>query len=31
MVEASMFEAKTRLSELVKRPQRGERIVLTLG
>jgi prevent-host-death family protein len=31
MVEASMFEAKTQLSELVKRAQRGERIVLTTG
>ncbi len=31
MVEASMFEAKTRLSELVKRAQRGEKIILTTG
>ncbi len=31
MVEASMFEAKTQLSELVKRAQRGEKIVLTKG
>jgi len=31
MVEATMFEAKTQLSELVKRAQRGERIVLTSG
>jgi len=31
MVEASMFEAKTKLSELVKRAQRGEKIVLTKG
>jgi prevent-host-death family protein len=31
MVEASMFEAKTQLSELVKRAQRGEKIVLTTG
>jgi len=31
MVEASMFEAKTQLSELVKRAQRGEKIVLTSG
>ena len=31
MAEATMFEAKTRLSELVKRAQRGERIVLTTG
>ena len=26
-----MFEAKTRLSELVKRAQRGEKIILTKG
>jgi antitoxin (DNA-binding transcriptional repressor) of toxin-antitoxin stability system len=31
MTEATMFEAKTRLSELVKRAQRGEKIVLTTG
>jgi prevent-host-death family protein len=31
MIEASMFEAKTQLSELVKRAQRGEKIVLTTG
>lgn len=31
MVEASMFEAKTQLSKLVKRAQRGEKIVLTTG
>jgi len=31
MVEASMFEAKTKLSELVKRAQRGEKIILTTG
>jgi antitoxin (DNA-binding transcriptional repressor) of toxin-antitoxin stability system len=31
MVEATMFEAKTRLSDLVKRAQRGEKIVLTTG
>ena len=31
MVEASMFEAKTQLSELVKRAQRGEKIILTTG
>jgi antitoxin (DNA-binding transcriptional repressor) of toxin-antitoxin stability system len=31
MIEASMFEAKTQLSELVKRAQRGEKIVLTKG
>jgi len=31
MVEATMFEAKTQLSELVKRAQRGEKIVLTTG
>ncbi len=31
MVEASMFEAKTQLSELVKRAQRGEKVVLTTG
>lgn len=31
MSEATMFEAKTRLSELVKRAQRGERVVLTTG
>jgi len=31
MVSASMFDAKTQLSELVKRAQRGEKIVLTMG
>jgi antitoxin (DNA-binding transcriptional repressor) of toxin-antitoxin stability system len=31
MAEATMFEAKTQLSELVKRAQRGERVVLTTG
>jgi antitoxin (DNA-binding transcriptional repressor) of toxin-antitoxin stability system len=31
MVEATMFEAKTQLSQLVKRAQRGEKIVLTKG
>lgn len=31
MIQATMFEAKTQLSELVKRAQRGERIVLTTG
>jgi antitoxin (DNA-binding transcriptional repressor) of toxin-antitoxin stability system len=31
MVEATMFEAKTQLSDLVKRAQRGEKIVLTQG
>jgi len=29
MAEATMFEAKTQLSELVKRAQRGEKVVLT--
>jgi antitoxin (DNA-binding transcriptional repressor) of toxin-antitoxin stability system len=31
MVKATMFEAKTQLSDLVKRAQRGEKIVLTTG
>jgi antitoxin (DNA-binding transcriptional repressor) of toxin-antitoxin stability system len=31
MIEATMFEAKTRLSELVKRAQRGEKVILTTG
>lgn len=31
MPEATMFQAKTRLSELVKRAQRGEKVVLTTG
>jgi prevent-host-death family protein len=31
MVQATMFEAKTQLSELVKRAQRGEKVVLTTG
>lgn len=31
MTKATMFEAKTKLSELVKRAQRGEKIVLTTG
>ena len=31
MIEATMFEAKTQLSDLVKRARRGEKIVLTIG
>jgi antitoxin (DNA-binding transcriptional repressor) of toxin-antitoxin stability system len=31
MIEATMFQAKTQLSELVKRAQRGEKVVLTTG
>ncbi len=31
MIEATMFEAKTQLSELVKRARRGEKVVLTTG
>lgn len=31
MVEASMFEAKTQLSQLVKKAQRGEKVILTTG
>lgn len=31
MTEASMFVAKTKLSELVRRAQRGEKVVLTSG
>lgn len=31
MAEATMFQAKTQLSELVKRAQRGEKVVLTTG
>jgi antitoxin (DNA-binding transcriptional repressor) of toxin-antitoxin stability system len=31
MTEATMFEAKTQLSELVKRAQRGEKVILTTG
>ena len=31
MIEATMFRAKTQLSDLVKRAQRGEKIVLTQG
>ena len=31
MIQATMFEVKTQLSELVKRAQRGEKIVLTTG
>ena len=31
MAEATMFEAKTQLSDLVKRAQRGEKVVLTNG
>jgi len=31
MAEATMFEAKTQLSELVKRALRGEKVVLTTG
>ena len=30
-MKATMFEAKTQLSNLVKRAQRGEKIVLTTG
>lgn len=31
MTKATMFEAKTRLSQLVERAQRGEKVVLTKG
>ncbi|MFP5230902.1 MAG: type II toxin-antitoxin system Phd/YefM family antitoxin, partial [Acidobacteriota bacterium] len=31
MAEATMFEAKTQLSQLVKRAQRGEKVILTTG
>jgi prevent-host-death family protein len=31
MIRASMFEAKTQLSDLVKRAKRGERVILTSG
>jgi antitoxin (DNA-binding transcriptional repressor) of toxin-antitoxin stability system len=31
MIQASMFEAKTRLSQLVKRAQREEKFILTTG
>ena len=31
MAEATMFEAKTQLSNLVKRAQRGEKVILTSG
>lgn len=31
MVQATMFEAKTQLSELVKKAQRGEKVILTMG
>ena len=31
MAQSTMFEAKTQLSELVKRAQRGEKVVLTTG
>ncbi len=31
MAQATMFEAKTQLSNLVRRAQRGEKIVLTSG
>jgi antitoxin (DNA-binding transcriptional repressor) of toxin-antitoxin stability system len=31
MTEATMFEAKTQLSKLVKQAQRGEKIILTTG
>jgi antitoxin (DNA-binding transcriptional repressor) of toxin-antitoxin stability system len=31
MIEATMFETKTQLSDLVKRARRGEKIVLTTG
>jgi antitoxin (DNA-binding transcriptional repressor) of toxin-antitoxin stability system len=30
-MEATMFEAKTQLSDLVKRARRGEKVVLTMG
>ena len=31
MVQATMFEAKTNLSELVRRAQLGEKVILTNG
>jgi len=31
MTTATMFEAKTKLSELVKRAQAGERVIITSG
>ena len=31
MAQATMFEAKTQLSDLVRRAQRGEKVVLTSG
>lgn len=31
MVTATMFEAKTKLSELVKKAQQGEEVVITSG
>ena len=31
MVQATMFEAKTKLSELVRRAQLGEKVILTNG
>ena len=31
MTRATMFEAKTRLSDLVRRAQRGEKVILTSG
>jgi prevent-host-death family protein len=30
-MEATMFEAKTQLSDLVKRARRGEKVVLTMA
>jgi len=31
MIQASIFEAKTRLSELVKRALRGDEVIITSG
>ncbi len=31
MAQATMFEAKTQLSDLVRRAQRGEKVILTSG
>ncbi|SNS84469.1 prevent-host-death family protein [Granulicella rosea] len=31
MISATIFEAKTNLSELVKRAQRGEEVIITSG
>lgn len=31
MISASIFEAKTNLSELVKKAQKGERVIITSG